>query len=440
MQSDSKNGRGLCVFWFRRDLRLHDNHGLYRALTSDDRVMPVFIFDKAILHELEPNDRRVTFIHGEIERLHKEFRAFGGDLHVFYDHPEAVFTRLIEDYPINAVYTNHDYEPYALQRDKNVEDLLRNKGVAFNTFKDQVLFEKDEVVKQDGGPYTIYTPYSKKWLEKMDATGVPEYPSQDHLKHIAHLQAPTLPAMESMGFHAVDIDVPPPDPDREIIKRYSENRNFPGHMSTTRMGVHLRFGTVSVRDMIRIGKEHSETWLKQLIWREFFMSILYHFPRVVTESFRKEYDQIAWENDPEKFSAWCNGETGYPLVDAGMRELVNTGFMHNRVRMLTASFLTKHLLIDWRQGEAFFARHLLDYELANNNGGWQWAAGTGCDAAPYFRVFNPEIQLDKFDPDRKYVRRWIPELDDPWKYPKPVVPHKAARERALDRYAEAIKN
>lgn len=439
MSEVSSNGRGLSLFWFRRDLRLHDNHGLYRALTSGDRVLPVFIFDRHILDELPANDRRVTFIHRQITSIHESLKKYGGDLHVYYGYPLEVMQRLVEQFPIKAVYTNHDYEPYARQRDEEIASSLKEKGIAFQSFKDQVLFERDDIMKQDGDPYTVYTPYSKKWLARLKEEGVPDYPSQDHLKAIAHLQGPTVPVHKAMGFEEVDVAFPGADPDEETIENYAGERNFPDRYSTTRIGVHLRFGTISVRDMIRKGQKHSETWLKQLIWREFFMSILYHFPKVVTQSFRPEYDQIKWENDSEKFDAWCQGKTGYPMVDAGMRELVSTGFMHNRVRMVTASFLSKHLLIDWRKGEAFFAKHLLDYELASNNGSWQWAAGTGCDAAPYFRVFNPTIQLEKFDPDRKYIRRWIKELDDPWKYPDPIVAHPEARDRAIKRYGEAVK-
>lgn len=420
-------------------MRTDDNHGLFKALTSGCRVMPIFIFDKNILDELEPNDRRVTFIHQQLQELHRIFQKNGGGLHVFYGSPQKIFENLCEKYDINAVYTNRDYEPYALARDSAVEKMLAERGASFYAFKDQVLFDGDEVAKADGKPYTVYTPYSKKWLEKMHSEGVPHYPSQDYLKAIIHLQATDIPSLKSMGFEWVEHTFPAEQPDLEIIDRYGEERNLPYKPSTTKMGVHLRFGTVSVRKMIETGDKINETWLKQLIWREFFMNILYHFPQVVTQSFKPAYDRIKWENNSTHFEAWCNGQTGYPIVDAGMRELVQTGFMHNRVRMVVASFLTKHLLIDWRKGEAFFAQHLLDYELASNNGSWHWAAGTGCDAAPYFRVFNPYTQAEKFDPDQRYIRRWVPEVDDPKQYPKPVVEHKFARERALERYAEAVK-
>lgn len=439
MTDKASNSRKLSIFWFRRDLRLNDNHGLYKALNSGNRVLPVFIFDKNILDDLEPEDRRVTFIHWQLQELQKSLKQFGGDLHVFYDTPEKVFKTLAEDYPIASVFCNHDYEPYAKHRDGEVAELLKEQDIDFHSFKDQVLFERDDILKPDGKPYTVYTPYSKRWLARLEEDGIPEFPSQDSLRNIVHFQAPTIPALETMGFRATDTDFPSDKPDQQTIQQYGEQRNFPDRESTTRLGVHLRFGTVSVRDMIRKGQENSEVWLKQLIWREFFMSILWHFPHVVTQSFRPEYDQIQWENDPDQFEAWCAGKTGYPIVDAGMRELVKTGFMHNRVRMVVASFLSKHLLIDWRKGEAFFAQHLLDYELASNNGSWQWAAGTGCDAAPYFRVFNPSIQAEKFDPEQKYVRRWVPELDDAEQYPEPVVDHAASRDRAIERYAAAVK-
>lgn len=429
----------ISVFWFRRDLRTDDNHGLLKALTSGYRVMPVFIFDKNILDELAPDDRRVNFIHQQLQKLDATFRRNGGGLHVFYGDPKTVFAELCAKHDIQAVYTNRDYEPYALDRDRAVEKVLANHNVALHTFKDQVLFDHNDVAKSDGKPYTVYTPYSRKWLEKMRADGVPSYPSQDHLKTTIHLQTHGVPSLESMGFRPVSDKFPSPQPDSSIIENYAENRDFPDRPSTTKLGVHLRFGTVSVRDMIRKGEKSNETWLKELVWREFFMNILYHFPQVVTQSFKPAYDRIKWEDNSTHFEAWCNGQTGYPIVDAGMRELVQTGFMHNRARMVVASFLTKHLLIDWRKGEAFFASHLLDYDLASNNGNWQWAAGTGCDAAPYFRVFNPYTQAKKFDPHNKYIRKWVPEVDDEKRYPKPIVDHPAARKRALARYAEGLK-
>lgn len=433
------NQRSISVFWFRRDLRTDDNHGLFKALTSGCRVMPVFIFDKNILEELQPDDRRLTFIHQQLQKLHATFGQYGGGLHVYYGDPETVFGELCANHSIRSVFTNRDYEPYALDRNRAVEKVLASHNVELHAFKDQVLFDHHDVMKPDAKPYTVYTPYSKKWLERMHTEGVPNYPSQDNLKSIIHLEAHGIPSLESMGFRSVEDVFPSTEPVVEIISDYAENRNFPDRPSTTNLGVHLRFGTVSVRHLIRKGEQTSETWLKQLIWREFFMNILYHFPQVVTRAFKPAYDRIRWEDDSGNFEAWCNGRTGYPIVDAGMRELVQTGFMHNRVRMVVASFLTKHLLIDWRKGEAFFAVHLLDYDLASNNGNWQWAAGTGCDAAPYFRIFNPYTQAEKFDPQKKYIRKWVPEVDDEKSYPKPIVDHPTARKRALARYAEALK-
>lgn len=437
--SKKDNSKQHVVFWFRRDLRHYDNHGFFEALTSGYRVLPVFIFDTDILDDLEPNDRRVVFIHDALKELQQKLREAGGDLHVYYGKPENIFSRLLEKHLVKAVYTNRDYEPYAKIRDEEIGEMLKDQSVEFHTFKDQVIFERDDILKPDGKPYTIYTPYSKKWLAALEERGIPKYPSELHLNALHSEKADSMPSLESMGFEELDLEFPTREVSNELIEAYGEQRDFPDRPATSRLGVHLRFGTVSIRHLVQRGQDHGEVWLKQLIWREFFMSILHHFPHVVTKSFRPEYDRIKWENDSEQFDAWCAGKTGYPMVDAGMRELMETGHMHNRVRMVVASFLSKHLLIDWRKGEAWFARHLLDFELASNNGSWQWAAGTGCDAAPYFRVFNPERQMERFDPDLKYVRRWVPEFDDPFKYPKPIVEHSAARDRAIERYAEAVK-
>ncbi|TVR37402.1 MAG: deoxyribodipyrimidine photo-lyase [Cryomorphaceae bacterium] len=435
----SINAQSVAVFWFRRDLRLNDNHGLYRALSSGRPVLPVFVFDRDILDELPPDDRRVVFIYRRLENLRTLLRKEGGDLQVFYGRPLDVFKQISESFPVDAVYTNHDYEPYATRRDSEVAAMLREKDIGFQSFKDQVLFEGGDILKADGKPYTVYTPYSRKWLERMKTDGVPNYPSEDLLSALHRYAALPMPTLAEMGFEDRNYPFPGSDVPAKIVQAYGEKRDFPAVDGTSRLGIHLRFGTVSVRDMIRKGAEHGEVWLKQLVWREFFMSILHHFPHVVTRSFRPEYDRINWENNEAHFEAWCKGQTGYPIVDAGMRELLQTGHMHNRVRMITASFLTKHLLIDWRKGEAWFARHLLDFELASNNGSWQWAAGTGCDAAPYFRVFNPALQAEKFDAKGVYTRKWVPELNELNQYPLPVVEHRFARERAIQRYAEAVK-
>lgn len=429
-----------CVlFWFRRDLRLHQNHGLFKALTSGVPVIPFFVFDRNILDELPADDRRVTFLHQTLSELQKELKSAGGDLHVFYGQPDEVISKLAAQFKPKALYVNEDYEPYAIQRDKKIRNLLEQQGVGYHSFKDQVIFNGDELLKADGTPYTVYTPYSKKWLTKLETEGLPSYPSEENLNALSKTKAAPVPSLSDMGFNTVDFDFPKPHVASDVIEQYGELRDFPAKDATSHLGLHLRFGTVCVRALVEKARNYGEIWLKQLIWREFFMSILYHFPRVVTTSFHEKYDRIKWENNPEHFKAWCEGKTGYPIVDAGMRELKATGYMHNRVRMITASFLTKHLLIDWRKGEAWFASHLLDYELASNNGSWQWAAGTGCDAAPYFRVFNPALQTEKFDPKGEYIRKWVPELEEMNQYPHPVVEHKFARQRAIDRYAEAVK-
>lgn len=435
------SGTSECVlFWFRRDLRLHQNHGLFKALTSGVQVIPFFVFDRNILDELPPDDRRVNFLHQTLTSLQHALKLQGGDLHVGYGTPEESIADLVNRFKPKAIYTNEDYEPYAVQRDQKIKSMLAQHGIDFHSFKDHVIFSGDELLKADGTPYTVYTPYSKKWLAQLESEGLPSYPSEQNLHALSKITAATIPALNEMGFSKVDFDFPEPDVSPELIENYGDLRDFPAKDATSHLGIHLRFGTVCVRDVVRKARKHGEVWLKQLVWREFFMSILYHFPRVVTSSFHEKYDRIAWENNPEHFNAWCEGKTGYPIVDAGMRELMATGYMHNRVRMITASFLTKHLLTDWRKGEAWFARHLLDYELASNNGSWQWAAGTGCDAAPYFRVFNPALQTEKFDAKGEYIRKWVPELEEMNQYPDPIVEHKFARQRAIDRYAEAVKN
>lgn len=426
------------VFWFRRDLRLHDNHGLFRALQASDDVLPLFIFDPEILNDLhDRDDRRVTFIYEALERMDAHLRKSGRSLTVRYGKPTEVFTALCDTHGVANVFTNHDYEPYAEARDENVRKVLASRGAGLHTFKDHVVFERKEVTKADGKPYTVYTPYGKAWRSLLAQAGLPRYASEDLLGNLHAGSADPFPTLESMGFQRAAYVVPPSDPKTEVVKRYHEQRNFPAIEGTTEIGVHLRFGTVSPRDMIRIGQGLNDTWLSELIWREFFSMILANFPHVVTQSFRPDYDDVRWRNDDDEFQAWCEGRTGFPMVDAGMRQLVATGHMHNRVRMVVASFLCKDLLVDWRKGEAFFARYLLDYDLASNNGNWQWAAGCGCDAAPYFRVFNPHEQLKKFDPDLVYVRRWLSE--DEIAFPRPIVDHAFARNRALKVYKEALR-
>jgi len=430
----------VSVFWFRRDLRVEDNHALFQALTSGKPVLPIFIFDPTILDKLDkPHDLRVQFIHETIESLQHSFAQIGSSIQVFYDTPIHVFTQLLETYQLSAVFTNHDYEPYALERDTQIESMLSAHGASFNTFKDQVIFEKSEVIKDDGTPYTVFTPYSRKWKAHLVTNPLPNYPSANHLEKCFTKQSRTDVSLESMGFVKQDHSFPPLAFPSQIVSKYSEQRNFPAIDGTSKLGVHLRFGTISIRALAAYAESRSEVFLNELIWRDFYHMILWNFPRVGKGlSFKRAYDDIQWRNNEDDFEKWCTGQTGYPIVDAGMRELLNTGFMHNRVRMITASFLTKHLLIDWRWGEAWFAKHLLDFDLAANNGGWQWAAGSGCDAAPYFRVFNPALQTEKFDKQGAYIRKWVPEFDT-LTYVQPMVQHEFARKRCLETYAKTLK-
>lgn len=429
----------ISLFWFRRDLRLEDNAGLYHALKSGTPVVPVFIFDSNILEALDDRqDSRVSFIHQAISKLQKQLVKKGSTLDVRYGTPEEVFTTLLETYQVEDVYTNHHYEPYAQERDKTIAALLNARGIGFHTYKDQVIFEKKEVVKDNGEPYTVFTPYSRKWKATMTDFYKKSYPTKQYHRHFFKQDEISLPSLQEIGFSATDINFPGADWDESTIQQYTKQRDYPAIAGTSRLSVHLRFGTISIRELVREAGAVNETFLNELIWRDFYQAILWHFPEVVYNSFKKEYDNIQWRNHEKEFEAWCSGNTGYPIVDAGMRELNATGYMHNRVRMIVASFLTKHLLIDWRRGEAYFAKKLLDYDLAANNGGWQWAAGSGCDAAPYFRIFNPYLQTQKFDPKLEYIRKWIPELDE-LTYPLPIVEHELARKRCLEVYGKALK-
>lgn len=422
------------LFWFRRDLHLEDNAGLFHALKENDHVLPVFIFDSFILNTLEDKtDARVAFIHNALQHLKDQLEPAGSSLLVLYGDPVQIYTQLSPA----AVYTNNDYEPYAVTRDQAVQQALIKKGIPFKSFKDQVIFEKDEIVKKDGQSYTVFTPYSRTWKEKLNGFYCKSYPVEKYFKHLKKTDPLTIPSLTEIGFQKTSLTFPERSVRQSIIETYDRTRDFPATQGTSRLSVHLRFGTVSVRKLVRVALNKNETWLNELIWREFYMMILWHFPHVETRAFKPAYDRIVWRNNISEFEAWCNGKTGYPIVDAGMRELNNTGYMHNRVRMITASFLVKHLLVDWRWGEAYFAKKLLDYDLSANNGGWQWCAGSGCDAAPYFRVFNPDLQTKKFDPHQEYIRKWIPELGTD-KYPEPIVEHKMARERALKAYKEAL--
>ena len=429
----------ISIFWFRRDLRLKDNHGLYQALESEKKVLPIFIFDEDILDLLEnKSDKRVDFIVQALQTLNSFLKSKNKGIKIFKGKPLEIYKKLTENYEIEAVYSNEDYEPYAIKRDQEIADFLASKNIAFHSFKDQVIFHKDEIVKADKKPYTVYTPYSKLWLNEFQKVDLQGFPSEKKLDNLLDIPFEEL-KIEDIGFQKTNLAFEIPEADLHIIKTYEETRNFPAVKGTTQLGVHLRFGTISVRKLAKIAKENNLTFLKELIWREFFMQILYHFPKVVNHSFKAKYDAIPWENNPEFLEKWKAGKTGFPIVDAGMRELNATGFMHNRVRMITASFLIKHLLTDWRIGEAYFAEKLMDYDLSANNGNWQWCASSGCDAAPYFRIFNPDEQQKKFDPDFKYIKKWIPEFGTKY-YPKPIVEHKKAREKVLKVYKEALDN
>lgn len=426
------------IVWFRRDLRLEDNAALYHALKNNSSVVPIFIFDRNILNALEnKQDARVHFIHSALQKIQGQLASFGSTLKVYCGKPEELWPQIIQEFQPKAVYTNHDYEPYAIQRDTAVGELLAQHKVELHTFKDQCIFEKSEVVKDDGKPYTVFTPYSRKWKQKLTAFYLKAYPTERYFSNFYKAPQEPIPSLESMGFEASTIQIPSAEVEPEIIKKYHEQRDIPSIKGTSRLSVHLRFGTVSIRKLAQIGLSTNEKWLNELIWRDFYMMILWHFPHAVSGAFKPQYNAIEWRNNEQEFKAWCSGNTGYPIVDAGMRELNATGFMHNRVRMITASFLVKHLLVDWRWGEAYFAEKLLDFELSSNNGGWQWAASSGCDAAPYFRVFNPELQTKKFDPQLKYIKKWVPEFQE-LTYAKPIVEHKFARERVLETYKKAL--
>jgi deoxyribodipyrimidine photo-lyase len=434
----------VLIFWFRRDLRFEDNVGLYHALYQAKlnglKVLPLFIFDKTILDKLEDkNDRRVDFIHRTIMHMQSELIEKGKSMWVENDQPINVFNAYLKKYKVAGVYTNHDYEPLAIERDAQIKSLLEKNNIEFVGFKDQVIFEKEEVIKDDGKPYTIYTPYANKWRTYW-ASHVPKiHPSIKLMDYFIDIKPLPIPSLKQLGFNKTDLTVPPIQWDANLVKKYTDQRNFPAIKGTTQLSVHLRFGTLSVRQLALATQSINSTFFNELIWRDFYHMILWHFPQVGKgKSFKAQYDFIEWRNNEKEFKAWCEGQTGYPIVDAGMRELNTTGFMHNRVRMIVASFLTKHLLIDWRWGEAYFAQKLLDFDLAANNGGWQWASGSGCDAAPYFRVFNPRLQTEKFDKELKYIRKWIPELDS-LSYPKPIVVHEEARVRVLAAYAKALK-
>lgn len=428
----------ITIFWFRRDLRFHDNTALSYALKEKSPVLPIFIFDKGILDKLEDkSDARVQFIQKTVRKLNSQLATKNSALKVFHSTPMLAFEELSSTYEIEAVYTNRDYEPYAKERDQSVEKFLKKKNIGFYTFKDHVIFENEEIVSGSGSFYKVFTPYSKVWLAKYRGHPPQIQDNGLHINNWAKQAQADTPSLKSMGFQPSNIDIPQADVNKELIKKYEERRNFPSLDATSKLGIHLRFGTISIRDLARKAERLNGTFLNELIWRDFYIMILANNPHVVENAFKPAYDQIPWRQDEGGFKLWCEGKTGYPIVDAGMRQLNATGFMHNRVRMIVASFLTKHLLIDWRWGEAYFAQKLLDFELASNNGGWQWAAGTGTDAQPYFRIFNPQSQTEKFDKDLRYIKKWVPEYGTP-QYPEPMVEHKFARVRAIDTYKTAL--
>ncbi|MGK0387678.1 MAG: deoxyribodipyrimidine photo-lyase [Maribacter sp.] len=445
----------ITIFWHRRDLRLNDNAGLYRALKeSKYPVLPLFIFDTKILEQLEDKaDARVQFIHRQISLLHQELKALGSSIMVRHGNPIKIWKELLAAYNVDSVYTNKDYEPYALKRDGNIAELLRSSDIQFHRYKDQVIFEEKEVTKADGLPYTIFTPYSRKWKEKLNSKIIRYTDEKDknyqlsyylkpypnHLYHQNYFKTPPLPypTLSDIGFKESPIKIPNKTVTQKTIKEYDEKRNFPSLDATSKLGIHFRFGTISIREKAWKASLLNDTFLSELIWRDFYAMILSNFPKVANNAFREKYESIEWRDNEEDFKKWCEGKTGYPLVDAGMRELNHTGHMHNRVRMLVASFLTKHLLIDWRWGEAYFANKLLDFDLASNNGGWQWAAGCGTDAAPYFRIFSPMSQHKKFDKDSAYIKKWVPEYGS-FDYSQPMVDHKFARERCLRVFKEGL--
>jgi deoxyribodipyrimidine photo-lyase len=424
----------ISVFWFRRDLRLEDNTALYHALKSAYPVMPVFIFDRRILREFPKDDARVTFFHKKLKGIDEKLRTSGSSINVLHGDPVKVWQRLIQNYHIAEVYINKDYEPYARERDRHIFDLLKINSIELFAYKDQVIFEENDILKNDGKPYTIFTPYKRKWLDHFNPSMAAILSEADLKKY--YKQTFKFPSLDQLGLQESKIVVK--DYDLSQLDDYAELRDLPAADGTSYLSPHLRFGTVSIRQIIQKLQPQHDVFLSELIWREFFMQILYHFPKVTDSNFNAKYDNVNWRNDKEDFEKWCQGMTGYPMVDAGMRQLNQTGYMHNRVRMVTASFLTKHLLIHWLWGEDYFARKLLDYELSSNNGNWQWAAGTGCDAAPYFRIFNPSEQLKKFDREQIYVKRWVPEYGTS-EYPKPMIDHKYARQRALDVYNKGLK-
>ena len=428
----------ITLFWFRRDLRIEDNCGLFHALNGKNKVLPIFIFDKKILKKLPKQDARLEMILMSLNNIDLAMKTKRCSVGRFHGTPKTIFPELIKKWRVEKVICNEDYEPYATNRDAEIRQLLEKEGVVFEMYKDQVIFAKDEIVKKDGSPYKVYTPFSRKWLERFEENPLKTYPSETLLGNLTLNESLPKINLADLGFDKSIIVEPKYSFDNKVIDEYEETRNFPSLDSTSRLGSYLRFGIVSVRALVQKAASRSNNiFLKELIWREFFMQILWHFPHTSYKSFKPQYDKIEWLNNPADFEKWCKGDTGYPLVDAGMRQLNQTGFMHNRVRMLVGSFLCKHLLIDWRWGEAYFAEKLLDYEMSSNVGNWQWVAGCGVDAAPYFRIFNPSEQVKKFDKELRYIQKWVPNFQE-IDYPNPMVDHKKARERCLMVYKTAL--
>ena len=429
------------IFWFRRDLRIDDNPGLYEALGNSKNVIPIFIFDTNIIDNLPSDDNRIKFIWHSLSLLNERLKEVGSKLNVFKGNPLEVFKKIILKYRLTSVYVNRDYEKYSIKRDKEINTFLNENKIAFNLSKDHVFFEPNEILKSDGTPYTVFTPYSKKWFEKFYSEKLPQYQIKKLVDNFFKTNYKPIISLSEIGFSNDEIEFEKFNLGDELIKNYNSKRDFPYLNSTSKIGPYLRFGLISVREVGKktIEKKFDQSFLRQLIWRDFYIQIFFHFPDSENENFKPAYDKIIWLNEEEKFEKWCAGETGYPIVDAGMKELNATGFMHNRVRMIAASFLCKHLLIHWKKGESYFAKKLLDYEMASNVGNWQWVAGTGVDAAPYFRLFNPEIQMKKFDPQKVYIKKWLPKYD-PENYLEPIIDHNYARERCLNAYKIALNN
>lgn len=430
--------QSINIFWFRRDLRLHDNAGFYRALKNVKPVLPLFIFDTVILDKLDDkDDARVTFIYQSLAQMDQELKKSGSSILIKNTSPKEAFTQILDEYEIDTVFTNQDYEPYAKQRDTEITQILADKGSKFLAYKDQVIFDRDEVMKPDKTPYTVFTPYKRKWLEKLNDFYLKAYPVEKYLQNLFKIKL-EFPPIQSIGFEISTLPIPD-QTYKNVIADYAKTRDFPALNGTSRISHHLRFGTISIRELAtEANKSAEKTWLSELIWRDFYAMILWHFPQTPDHAYKPDFDKIEWRNNEQEFQAWCKGETGYPLVDAGMRQLNTIGWMHNRLRMVTASFLSKDLLIDWRWGEHYFSRKLLDYDMSSNVGGWQWAAGSGTDAAPFFRIFSPAAQTKRFDAELEYIKKWVPEYLDPTKYPVPIVNHQEARARCLAAFKKAL--